>query len=168
MFLFLVLTSENLLLINLLMRADFPTFESPMRTTLQSWRASVNRCLTLPIFEIFLSDWINFVRASYSGKQHGHLMSSLWKIYDNERVHSAKTWTELKVRFGQKDNKTHSTTTRSPSPFPLVLHQRTHTLSSLEKYFFKFGHLCNTNSALKMKLWSIVIYKHHIVPLKFC
>ena len=79
LFLFLVLTSENLLLINLLMRADFPTFESPMRTTLQSWRASVNRCLTLPIFEIFLSDWINFIRTSYSGKQHGHLMSSLLK-----------------------------------------------------------------------------------------
>ena len=31
-----ILTSEYLLLMNLFMRADFPTFESPIRTTLQS------------------------------------------------------------------------------------------------------------------------------------
>ena len=39
----LILTSEYLLLMNLFMRADFPTFESPIRTTLQSWRASDKR-----------------------------------------------------------------------------------------------------------------------------
>ena len=50
-----VLTSVNLLLINRWTNAVFPTFESPIRTTLQSCLASESLCRTLPIllFDFF-------------------------------------------------------------------------------------------------------------------
>ena len=48
----MVLTSLNLLLINLWTRQVFPTLESPIRTTLQSWRASESLWRTLPILII--------------------------------------------------------------------------------------------------------------------
>ena len=46
-------TSLNLLLMNLLTRADFPTLQSPTRTTLQSCLGSDKRWRTLPII-----DWL--------------------------------------------------------------------------------------------------------------
>lgn len=50
-----LLTSENLLWIKRLTSADLPTRTSPTRTTLQSWRTSSKRCLTLPILLTILN-----------------------------------------------------------------------------------------------------------------
>ena len=85
-----ILTSEYLLLMNLFMRADFPTFESPIRTTLQSWRASDKRWRTLPILILFTK----FLNLDLSVLIFRETARSLY-VFSIWRLHGLKTRTQL-------------------------------------------------------------------------